>query len=405
MKRFLSLLLAFVVCLGLWACNDTPPTPSPVPPESLSLAGEDISKYTVIYAPSYAEEDVAAYGNYFGYDYEYNGDAAHRIANTLNDIFGVTLPVKTDDAPVGEYEILVGDTNRTESAGVADLRDNEYTIRVSGKKLIIAGGSSVAIQAMTTAVRSAILATTVADIAWDSATDHSGTCAIRRIACVGDSITMGSKSSTHNDDIALNRDLLSYPANLQRILYDSYAVYNYGLGGQTMRNDTEKPYQACSLYQDCLNSGYSYDLIFVMLGTNDSRQVKDADGASKTAWDDADVGKYIADFEILLSSLKEKSPNAKFVMMNCPESYVANYGQHFMHAVQKTAAEAMKAKGYDIVLYDMYQFTVDNMTKNTHYADGLHPNDKGYAIMAEELATLVPVVLDGGTNGYLIPLG
>lgn len=405
MKRFLSLLSAVLLLpLGLWACNDEPPAPTPVPPESLAISGEDISKYTVIYAPSYAEEDVEAYGKYFGYDYEYNGDAANRIANMMNDIFGVTLPVKTDDAPVGEYEILVGNTNRPESASLS-LRDNEYAIRVVGKKLVIAGGSSVANKAMVSAARDAIMATTVPNVLWNDSTDHSGSCAIRRIACVGDSITMGSKSSTHSDDPALNRDLLSYPANLQRLLFEEYSVYNYGLGGTTMRNDTEKPYQASAQYADCLASGYSYDLIFVMLGTNDSRQVKDGDGESKTAWTDADVEKYIADCEILFASLKAKSPNAKFVLMNCPESYVANYGQHFMHAVQKTAAEAMKAKGYDIVHYDMYQFTVDNMTKEQHYADGLHPNDKGYLMIAEELATLVPTVLDGGTNDYIIPLG
>ena len=350
-----------------------------------------------------ATTDRETRDEYFGYDYEYNGDAASRIANMMSDLFGVTLPVKTDDAPVGEYEILVGNTNRAESASLS-LKDNEYAIRVAGKKLVVAGGSSVAIKAMVNAVRAAIMATTVPAVAWSESTDHSSTCAIRRIACIGDSITMGSKSSTHNDDLALNRDLLSYPANLQRILFEEYAVYNYGLGGTTMRNDTEKPYQECIPYANCMASGYSYDLIFVMLGTNDSRQVKDENGDSKTAWDDADVVKYIADFEILLSSLKAKSPNAKFVMMNCPESYVKDYGQHFMHAVQKTAAEAMKAKGYDIVLYDMYGFTADHMTKEKHYADGLHPNDKGYAMIAEELATLVPVVLDGGTNEYLIPL-
>ncbi len=404
MKRLLSLFLAGVLCFGLWACNDEPPAPTPVPPESFAIGGEDISKYTVIYAPSYAEEDVEAYGEYFGYDYEYNGDTARRIANMMNDLFGVTLPVKTDAEPVGEYEILIGETNRTESAQAATLKDNEYAIRVAGKKLIVAGGSSVANGAMVSALRAAILATTVPAVAWNDETNHSGSCEIRRIACIGDSITMGSKSSTHNDDLALNRDLLSYPANLQRMLFEEYSVYNYGLGGRTMRNDTEKPYQDCSLYQDCLNSGYSYDLIFVMLGTNDSRQVKDGDGESKTAWDDADVAKYVADCETLFASLKEKSPNAKFVLMNCPESYVANYGQHFMHAVQKTAAEAMKAKGYDVVLYNMYQFTVDNMTKERDYADGLHPNDKGYFKIAEELASLVPVVLDGGTNEYLIPL-
>ena len=348
---------------------------------------------------------MEAYGEYFGYDYEYNGSAADRIANLLNDLFGVELPVKTDAAPVGEYEILVGKTNRTESDDTLDaLKDNEYAIRVSGKKLVACGGSSVANDAMVSALRAAILATTVPDVAWDASTNHSGTCAIRRIACIGDSITMGSKSSTHNDDLSLNRDLLSYPANLQRLLYEDYAVYNYGLGGRTMRNDTENPYQSCSLYADCLASGYSYDLILVMLGTNDSRQVKDEGGNSKTAWTDEDVEKYVADCETLFASLKEKSPNAKFVLMNCPESYVDYYGQHFMHAVQKTAAEQMKAKGYDVSLYNMYQFTVDNMTKKDDYADGLHPNDDGYVKMANAVAELVSAVMDGDANEYLIPL-
>lgn len=70
------------------------------------------------------------------------------LRNTLRERFGATLPVRNDFVrendsahAVGEYEILVGETNRPESRAVcAELhRDRDYIIRLCGKKVVLAG--------------------------------------------------------------------------------------------------------------------------------------------------------------------------------------------------------------------------------------------------------------------------
>ena len=45
---------------------------------------------------------------------------------------------------------------------------------------------------------------------------------------------------------------------------------------------------------------------------------------------------------------------------------------------------AFQAPGHHLILIDMYTaFTQDPNYKNTLFADGLHPNDAGYALMGQ----------------------
>ncbi len=134
--RLLLCLLSAIMLLspaGLLSCdrgND------PTPPEqaSLVLAGEGaIGAYTVI-----RSEDV--------HSGSATSAAAAALRKAINDRFG-GVDISTDWTGVGgtpesEYEILVGATNRPESAQVAaELGVNEYIIRMVGKKLVIVASS------------------------------------------------------------------------------------------------------------------------------------------------------------------------------------------------------------------------------------------------------------------------
>ena len=54
------------------------------------------------------------------------------------------------------------------------------------------------------------------------------------VACVGDSITEGIG--------ATRADQYSYPAQLQRLLGEGYAVHNYGASGMTLLAEGDYPY-------------------------------------------------------------------------------------------------------------------------------------------------------------------
>ena len=92
------------------------------------INGNDISKYTIVYSAS---------------EIESVGDAAHNLATYIEKAVGYTLPVVTDEAEVGEYEILVGKTNREEKGIVTVDRDFDedqtYVWTVQGNYLIVYG--------------------------------------------------------------------------------------------------------------------------------------------------------------------------------------------------------------------------------------------------------------------------
>lgn len=143
MKRRLIFVLAAMACLLLAGCH-TPPadvpetdppapettTPPEVPP--LRLVGRE-NAYTVIC------------------DDEMGKDAANACAKLRAAISPDLLLtddwVERDAEPVfGEYEILLGSTNRPESAELAEgLGASDYRIAVMGEKLVAVGGSNTAL--------------------------------------------------------------------------------------------------------------------------------------------------------------------------------------------------------------------------------------------------------------------
>lgn len=86
---------------------------------------------------------------------------------------------------------------------------------------------------------------------------------ILKIAAVGDSITDGEGDI--NDTLREN----SYPARLQELLSGQYQVYNYGSSGGTLIDSGDIPYRQSEAFR--LSTQEPADIIFIMLGTNDSK--------------------------------------------------------------------------------------------------------------------------------------
>ncbi len=134
-QRFLSLFLCALMLLPvLAACKPTPEVPEnttpPIetPPEEMGnpvhLIKDKISNYAIVYASSLSPEGVGA-------------------ANELNSTFSnrsvqpVTYGKDTELAET-PYEILIGNTNRPESAAVTgDLTAYSFIVRYVGTKVVI----------------------------------------------------------------------------------------------------------------------------------------------------------------------------------------------------------------------------------------------------------------------------
>ncbi|MBQ8208715.1 MAG: hypothetical protein IJZ89_08285 [Clostridia bacterium] len=69
-------------------------------------------------------------------------DAFSALRTALSDFCGSQIKPGTDFDTAAQYEILVGETNRTESKNAnSDLTEKEYLIKMEGDKIVIAGGS------------------------------------------------------------------------------------------------------------------------------------------------------------------------------------------------------------------------------------------------------------------------
>ena len=84
-----------------------------------------------------------------------------------------------------------------------------------------------------------------------------------RVACVGNSITFGSK--------VVNREKNSYPQQLQYVLGVNYEVRNFGVSGATLLRKGNKPYFSLPQYKEALN--FNPNIVLIKLGTNDSKLV------------------------------------------------------------------------------------------------------------------------------------
>lgn len=74
-------------------------------------------------------------------------NAANLLSKNIEGLAGVKPAVQADSkASASGKEILIGSTNRAESAEVGEILYMDYTIRISGDKIILLGGSPLATQ-------------------------------------------------------------------------------------------------------------------------------------------------------------------------------------------------------------------------------------------------------------------
>lgn len=82
-----------------------------------------------------------------------------------------------------------------------------------------------------------------------------------KVACVGNSITFGAGIA--------NRDLNSYPAQLQYFLGDEYEIKNFGVSRTTALSKGDHPYIKTSAFKE--SQAYLPDIVLIKLGTNDTK--------------------------------------------------------------------------------------------------------------------------------------
>jgi len=120
-----------------------------------------------------------------------------------------------------------------------------------------------------------------------------------KIACVGDSLTAGHMWPNE-----------SYPTFLSKDVTANYEVGNFGVNGISITGyggswgNPNMRYIKQDVYKNCVK--FTPDIFAIMLGTNDA-----------TEWSKAEPT-FLSEYKILLDSLIEQFPNARWIMMVSP---------------------------------------------------------------------------------------
>ena len=187
--------------------------------------------------------------------------------------------------------------------------------------------------------------------------------AVIRVACVGDSITYGLYLA--------HRDTESYPAVLNRLLGAGYEVGSFGVSGATLLKNGRLPYWQQPAFRAA--SEFQAQIVIIKLGTND---------AASLNWQ-AHGNEFAADAAALLDHFKDlPTKPALWVCLPAPVFGPA----HTMvdgprPEVRRILTAAAKAAGAKVI--DTFTPFVGHAEM---FADGLHPNAAGAALLAETVA-------------------
>ncbi len=188
-----------------------------------------------------------------------------------------------------------------------------------------------------------------------------------KVACVGDSITFGATIP--------NRNKLSYPAQLQFLLGDKYQVTNYGRNGATMLKQGNYPYWNTGLLEKAVKS--NPDLVFIKLGTNDSKMVN---------W--KHKGEFVKNYKEMVSKFKACESKPRIVLI-LPVPAFTEGEQISGSRVLKEVIPKVQQVAYDEVLevLDMHSPLTDK--QNFMHRDKIHPNPFGAHAIAWRIFELL----------------
>jgi len=207
------------------------------------------------------------------------------------------------------------------------------------------------------------------------------------VACVGDSITSGYMASTA---------AASYPSVLQNLFGSSVQVMNYGHISATMLSDGDLPYQnqpeytAATTFASGAGATAVVDVI-IMLGTNDSKSYNWMVGTGTRAQ------QFVTDCGAMVDHFASLPTHPLVYLAFPPRAFANTYGisgtiihDQILPLIQQVAT----AKGVPIIDVDTPTAPHPEL-----FPDGVHPNDTGYALVAQVMHDGLLAPLGGGGQG------
>ncbi len=440
--------------------------------EKLLICGVNITSYRIVYGRSPLTRRASNTGKTIGDDIDslmqgtetacdFDFQTAIRLRDLIKQYYNYDVEVVNDSDAKHEsrYEILVGYTDRyasleakkalKDSADRFKVEPNPYSTSKEMTQYLVCGGSYGATWHAVDEIEKFLKDnqnSTTTDLS--TLKQDNGQYDFTVVACVGDSITRGSQAFpdgpyANSTGIAAKfgpiatpiylEQYLSYPATMQRELWKDAIVYNFGRGASTARNYGNDQYYAGSeQFKKCLetsNSNIDFDIVFLMHGTNDSGM----EGGAQS-WSESSKANFKSEIKNQIDKIREGSPNASFVLNLVPHacnevsSSSERENKEAVRTIQKSLAKDLKDAGYQIRLFDMETFMIENLSsdgkcgsnQNDEWAaheayynvktdtgsrDPLHPNYRGYGMMAQGLIKVVDhLVNNAPATKYMISI-
>ncbi len=185
---------------------------------------------------------------------------------------------------------------------------------------------------------------------------------ILKVACVGNSITYGFGIE--------DRDSLSYPAQLQRLLGEKWEVKNFGINSRTLMKSGDLPYINEQIFTDAKD--FLPDYVIIKLGTNDTKPHN---------WEYKN--EFIEDYKNLIKEFQQLESSPIVILVKAVPAFPDRWGitdSIIVNELNPLIEET--AKEMNLTFVDMHTIFVG---KNELFPDKIHPNETGALVMAENI--------------------
>jgi lysophospholipase L1-like esterase len=192
-----------------------------------------------------------------------------------------------------------------------------------------------------------------------------------RVACVGDSITYGSRLKDRHTE--------SYPSCLGRWMGPGYDVRNFGKSGATLLHAGNLPYIKQSQHDEAL--AFKPDVVVIMLGTNDSKHPGGGAPPNDQAVNNWQYkADFVPDYEALIAEFRAANPQAKIYVCYPTPCFPGGGGidDKTIHDEICPLVRVMARKSHAKII-DFYK---PFSGKADLFPDTIHPNANGAKMMA-----------------------
>ena len=183
-----------------------------------------------------------------------------------------------------------------------------------------------------------------------------------RVACIGNSITDG-----HGIDMC---DSHAYPAQLQALLGEGYHVRNFGVSARCVLQKSDYPFTNELAWRDAL--AFNPDIVVLKLGTNDSKDYN---------W--VHRAEFATDYQSILDQLKALPSRPRVILAHPLKAFKDTWTINdsvIVNGIIPIIDRLAKENKMEVV--DLHS-AIDEMNKML--ADGIHPNEKGDAVIAQKV--------------------